>query len=239
METEIGGTARDFPPTRWTLIRSAAQDPEARRKAMDGILEQSWKPLYHFARRKGLSIEDAKDAIQGFATQLLQRDFLERLDPAKGTLRSYLVGSLGHYLVNRHERASAQKRGGGAPVASIDIDVAEKMLAGAPNDPAKAYEREWATGVMERAIGRLRKEFSSGDRSGPFELVEQFLGFGEAPSYSEAASTHDMSVPKLKAFLHRARTRFRDLVREEVLETVDHPDEVDLEISRLLEALAS
>jgi RNA polymerase sigma-70 factor (ECF subfamily) len=46
-----------------------------------------------------------------------------------------------------------------------------------------------------------------------------------------------MSVVQLKAFLHRARTRFRELVHEEVSDTVGgDPDE---EIGELLKALKS
>ena len=46
-----------------------------------------------------------------------------------------------------------------------------------------------------------------------------------------------MSLPQLKAFLHRARLRFRALVGEEVLDTVENDSDVDQEMGALLEAL--
>jgi RNA polymerase sigma-70 factor (ECF subfamily) len=234
----MGGEAREFPPTRWTLVRSAAQGPEARRAAMEELLALYWKPLYVYARRKGRSVEDAKDAVQGFCAHLLDRDFLARLDPGKGRLRAYLRASLDHYLINEHEREAAQKRGGGARIFSLDIDVAERELGGGADEPGAAFDRAWAVGVMDRALGRLRQEFETGRRAGPFELVRAFFGFGPAPSYEEAARAHGMSLPQLKAFLHRSRERFRELVREEVAHTVDG-DEAESEITQLLRALGS
>jgi RNA polymerase sigma-70 factor (ECF subfamily) len=73
-----------FPTTRWTLILSARQSPEMRRAALEELLGRYWKPLYLFARYKGVGIDDAQDAVQGFFAHLLERDFLARLDPERG-----------------------------------------------------------------------------------------------------------------------------------------------------------
>ena len=233
-ETAIGGAAREFPRTRWTLVASSRESPEARGRALEELLAAYWKPLYAYARRKGLTIEAAKDAVQGFFADLLGRDFLASLDPARGSLRAYLKTSLANYLVNEHEGAVAQKRGGGRTIVSLDVDVAERGL-GAAAAPDAAFDREWAVNVMERATARLRAEFESGDRKGPFDLVLRFLGFGEPPPYAEAAKSAGMSVVQLKAFLHRARSRFRDLVRDEVADTAG--GDADAEIGELLRAL--
>ncbi len=255
-ETGIGGPARDFPDTSWTLIRRAREDGRARRAALEALAARYWKPLYFRARRGGLPIEEAKDAVQGFLLHLLERDdFVERLDPAKGRLRSYLKTALDRWLVNLHEHRSAQKRGGGARTVGLDFDVAEaeRLGAGASADagagpaaraaasPDDAFDREWALGVMERALARLRAEFEEGRRRGPFAVALRFFSFdaGEPPTYAEAAAEAAMSVPQLKAFLHRARTRFRDLVREEVGRTVEDEGEIDAEIADLMRVLAA
>ena len=129
-ETAIGGAAREFPRTRWTLVASSRESAEARRRALEELLAAYWKPLYAYARRKGLTIESAKDAVQAFLAELLERDFLASLDPARGSLRGYLKTSLANFLVNQHESAVAQKRGGGRAIVSLDVDVAERGLAG-------------------------------------------------------------------------------------------------------------
>lgn len=237
-ETGIGGHAREFPSTRWSLIMSSREKPESRGHALSELLTTYWKPLYFYARRKGLNIETAKDAIQGFFAHLLERDFLERLDPAKGRFRSYLRAALDNYLVNLHESRSAQKRGGGVRTVSLDFELAEADLPGTADDPVSAYDREWALGVMERALGALERELESGARRGSFEVARKFFDLGgAAPPYAQAAADCGMSVPQFKAFLHRARIRFRELVRQEVAHTVHDSGEDETELDELLKAL--
>jgi DNA-directed RNA polymerase specialized sigma24 family protein len=238
-ETSIGGGGSAFPTTRWTLIISSRERPEQRRAALSELLAAYWKPLYFYVRRKGHDIESAKDAIQGFYAHLLERDFLERLDPLKGSFRAYLRMALDHYLANAHEAQAALKRGGGARTLSLEVDVAETQLASATSaDPVAAYEREWALGVMERALAKLEHEFEDGTRRGDFAAVRRFFQPGEAPlGYVEAAALAGMTAPRFKAFLHRARTRFRELLRLEVAETVPSADDTDAEMHDLLEAL--
>lgn len=238
LETDIGGAAREFPATHWTAIVAARDGTEARRAALDEVLATYWKPLYTFARRKGLDRERAKDAVQGLFAQLLERDFLEKLDPSRGRLRGFLKAAMDHFLINEHERSAAVKRGGGARVVSLDVEGVEESIAALPQPPDAAFDREWALGVMERATARLKAEFASGKRGGPWELVAQFQGFGEAPAYADAARAHGMSVVQLKAFLHRARVRFRELVREEVGGTIAPGGPADEEIGELMKALA-
>jgi RNA polymerase sigma-70 factor (ECF subfamily) len=228
-----------FPATRWTLIAAARSDPAARRAALEELLAQYWTPLYCFARRKGLDVDSAQDAVQGFIARLLERDAIARVDPARGRFRSYLRTALAHHLANEHAHATAQKRGGAAVIVALDFDVAERRLDGAPSLPEQAFEREWALGVMERALARLRGEFDDGQRRGPFALVAAFFGGAATPpSYENAAAAHGMSAPQLKAFLHRARVRYRELLRDEVAQTVDDPAAIDDEIRALLQALS-
>ena len=236
-ETAIGGPAREFPATRWTLIAGARAGPEARRAALAELLETYWKPLYYYVRRKGAAVEPAKDAVQGFFAQLLGRDFLDRLDPSRGRFRSFLRASMDHYLANAHEKQSAQRRGGGSPVLSLDVEGAERGMSGLPAAAGEAFDRQWAAQVMERALGRLRREFDDGGRRGPLDAVLDFFRPLPPPTYVEAAARAGLSVAQLKAFLHRVRVRFRELVRDEVAQTVADPTEIEAEMGELVRAL--
>ena len=238
-ETAIGGDAREFPPTRWTLILSSRADPESRGKALQELFDIYWKPLYFFARRKGMQIESAKDAVQGFCIHLLGRDFLDRLDPARGRFRAYLKTGFENFLRNLHESRTAQKRGGAAKTVSLDFELAERDLAHAPAEADAAFDREWAVGVMERALARLRAEFESGDRQGPFDVVLKFFRPGEPPTYAAASKECGMSTVRFKAFLHRARARFRQLVRDQVSHTLPDTAEADAEVAHLMKALGA
>ena len=228
-----------FPTTRWTLIFASQQDGEARRPALEALLAMYWKPVYFYARRKGLSVEAAEDAVQGFFLRLLEHDFTARLDPARGRFRSYLLTAMDHFLINLREKEAALKRGGGVRLLSIDTAVAERDIAAAPEAPTRAFEREWALGLMERALGRLREEYEEGTRKGRAETVLKFFRLDGAPSYAEAAAECGMTVPQFKASLHRARERFRAILREEVAQTVEDDRAADEEISQLLHVLST
>ena len=238
-ETTMGGGASAFPQTRWTLIRASREGLESRRLALEELLAAYWKPLYFFVRRKGLSVECAKDAVQGFFLHLMEGDVFSRLDGGKGSFRAYLRTAMSHYLANLYESQSAQKRGGGIKIVALDFEAAERDVAETAASPEAAFDREWALSVMERSLGRLRQEFDSGIRSGPFHIFEKSFRLGETPSYDTAAAECSMSVVQFKAFLHRTRVRFRDLVRQEVSQTVTDEREAEAEIAELFKALSA
>ena len=232
--TPAGGL---FPRTRWTLIRSAQEDPAARANALKELLAVYWRPLYVFVRRKGLSPEETEDAVQELVVLLLERDFLQRLDPERGKLRSFLMTAASNHLANRYEKASAAKRGSGIAAVPIDAPGIESKLAEHPADAERAFQQEWAATLLERALARLKAEFAAGERKGPFEVVAQYFGTDDPPPYRDTAAKHKMTVPGLKAFLHRARLRFRELVKEEIAETVGDPAQAEEELAELLRGL--
>jgi DNA-directed RNA polymerase specialized sigma24 family protein len=222
-----------FPATRWTLILSSRTHGTRRKAALEELLRDYWKPLYVFARSRGLDAADAADVVQGLFADLLERDFLADLDPARGRLRSFLRTALVHHLSNSRTAARAARRGGG--VVPIDLSDVEPVAPG--DDPERAMYRSWARAVLARAMATLGKEYEDRVRGGPFELVEQFFG-DAAPSYEEASRTYGMTIPQLKSFLHRARVRFRELVRAEVSHTVESQHDIEEEIAILMRALA-
>jgi RNA polymerase sigma-70 factor (ECF subfamily) len=220
------------------MIRSAQERPEERRKTLEDLAAAYWKPLYVYSRRKGLPPEESKDAVQGFFAHLLGRDFLARLDPSRGRLRSFLKTALAHYLIALHRHESAQRRGGGLTLIPIELDLAEKELAQERTEPGAAFDRAWALEVFARASKRLEAEFPAD--TCPAELLRAFLpsnlaGAGPDPrSYAELSRRTGVSVPRLKSLSHGARARYRDLVREEVAVIVTDPGQIDAEIAALL-----
>src|SRR5207248_2456888 len=67
-DTDLGGPAAAFPPTRGSLVRAAAgNDAAVRRGAFAELVEAYWKPVYKYLRlKRGLANEDAKDPTQAF-----------------------------------------------------------------------------------------------------------------------------------------------------------------------------
>jgi DNA-directed RNA polymerase specialized sigma24 family protein len=226
-----------FPETRWTLVLAAKDQPERRRQVLEELVRPRYKALYVIARKRGLGVSEAEDAVQGFLTQLLEGDLLTRLDPEKGRLRSYLKTALAHYLSNLWQQGRAEKRGGGQ--ANLDLSDVEAWLTSDAPTPEELFDRAWALELFQSALQQLELEFTSGRRAGPFALLEELFGFASAPPYEELSRRHGMSVPQLKSFVHRARVRLRQLLRERVADTLSDPAEIELEMRVLFEVMAA
>jgi RNA polymerase sigma factor (sigma-70 family) len=243
-ESGITGSARAFASTHWSLVLAAGKDgsPDAR-AALEKLCRLYWYPLYSFVRLSGYAPLDAQDLTQGFFLQLLQKNYLDAVDPRKGKFRSFLLASLKHYLSNERDRARAQKRGGGQVPISIDEQDAEgryRLEPVAQMTPEKLYERRWALTVLDQTLARLREEYDSSGRSELFNKLKAGLT-GEDPglAHAEIGRQLGMSSGAVKVASHRLRRRFREILRAEIAETVASPDEIDEELRHLFQALSS
>jgi RNA polymerase sigma factor (sigma-70 family) len=225
-----------FPPTRWTRVLEARGRPEERRRALGELVAPRWKALYVLARKQGLPAAEAEDAVQGFLERLIEGDLLDRLDPARGRLRAFLRTAFRNHLVNLHEHASAGRRGGGQ--RAVDLADVEAMVASPGPSPEASFDRAWAVGIFEEALAALEGELASGERRGPFEILRSLFRFGETAPYAELAERFGMSVPQIKSFVHRAKARFRQLLRERVADTLESTGDLETEMAALLELLA-
>src|SRR5947208_6805560 len=111
-----------FATPRWSLV-AAARDPDApaARTALADLCAAYWYPVYAYVRHRGHDRHRAEDLTQGFFTRMLERHDLAAADRARGRFRSFLLAACQHYLANQHARDTAQKRGGGAAVLSLDF----------------------------------------------------------------------------------------------------------------------
>jgi len=72
-----------------------------------------------------------------------------------------------------------------------------------------------------------------------FESLKPHLPAGKGPAaYKDVAAGLGMTEGAVKAAVHRLRQRYRQLVREEIAQTVSTPEQVDEEIRDLFAALA-
>jgi RNA polymerase sigma-70 factor (ECF subfamily) len=227
-ETSIGGSRGGFGNTRWTVILRARDE-----KKLEEFLQNYWKPCYFYIRRKGQDVEDAKDLTQSFFLDFMERDALARVTKSKGRFRSYLLACLDHFLSNEYDRRKAQKRGAGR-VFSIDFETVENIFARTDVDsPEKAYRRQWAIDHIERALLALKKEM--GER---FDALREYITAGQPGTLKDVAAKLSLSESNVKVIIHRARKRYRELLKEEVARTVERPGEVEEELLELFSALA-
>jgi RNA polymerase sigma-70 factor (ECF subfamily) len=227
-ETSIGGDRQAFEPTAWTLVLKARDEGE-----LSDLIARYWKPCYFYIRRRGHDVEDAKDFAQGFFADLLERESLAAVTRSKGRFRSFLLACLDHYLSNEYDRRRARKRGGKA--LSLDVAGAEAQLAAAKAEsPERAYRRQWAVGVIERALGTLKEEM------GPrFDALREYITAGQPGILREVAGRLGLTEGNVKVVIHRARRLYREILRREVARTVASPREVEDEMRDLFAALSS
>ena len=230
-----------FHTTRWTVVRQAANDADpAARHALATLCETYWYPVYAFIRRSGKSAHDAEDLTQGFFARLLEKQILAAADPAKGTLRAFLLTCVRRFLADEHDRAMAQKRGA-AVLVSFDLDRAEETYATEPVDhltPDRLYQRRWALTILDHSFDLLRAEYTADGKADVFDMLRPFLGFGPDPEkrYEEIATATGTPVAMLKTRVFRLRQRWRELLFEQVAATLDTPTETDIkaELGELL-----
>ena len=218
-----------------------AADSQRAHRALEHLCTAYWYPLYAFVRRQGHSPHDAQDLTQEFFARLLARNFLGDADPAKGRFRSFLLGTLKHFLSDEWDRARAQKRGGGQQPISLDAESAETRYQLEPADESSAekiYERRWALALLDQVLKRLRDEFTRDGKEHVFDELKSALTGGKVP-YPEIAARLDMKESAVRTAIHRLRTRYRDIVRAEIAETVASPAEVDAEMQHLFAALSA
>jgi RNA polymerase sigma factor (sigma-70 family) len=238
------GSARPrdyFATTHWTMVLHAGRsDSTAAREALAQLCQTYWYPLYAYVRRRGNSPEDAEDLTQGFFARLLELGSLAEVSREKGRFRSFLLASLNHYLSDAWDRARAQKRGHGR-VISLDARQAEERLSREPADtltPEKLFERKWAMAVLEAVVRRLQRDYESAGKE-PLFLALRFSITGEAEEpYAKLSAELGMSEPALRVAAHRLRQRYRQVLRDEIAQTVTTEAEVDGEIQHLFQASA-
>jgi RNA polymerase sigma factor (sigma-70 family) len=245
-DSSAGGQAAQFHTTRWTLVMASAREQsEAGRGAFAALCEIYWYPLYAFARRRGHSPHDAQDLTQGFFLHLLEHRALSGVDRLKGKFRSFLLACFQNYLSAETHRAQRLKRGGQCQFVSLDLGTAENRYQYEPVDyltAEKIFEARWALTLLDQALKVLRQEYVSRGKELVFDTLRGFVGIGESSpetSYEKAANALGIGVGTVKTFIHRLRTRYLAVVREEVARTVSDPAEVEGEIHELCEALIS
>ena len=242
--TQATAAPRDyFATTRWTVVlaASARSTPHAD-VALEELCRTYWYPLYAYVRRHGHSREDAEDLTQSFFARFLQKNYLENLRGEHGKFRAFLLASLKHFLANEWRRARRQKRGGGVPPLSLDWQDADTRYRIEPADrlsPDKIYDRAWAVTLLERVITRLREENAADGKAALFERLKPFLmvGRGDIP-YAQAAAGLAMTEGAARVAVHRLRRRYRELLREEIRQTLSDPAQVEEEMRALFSAFA-
>jgi RNA polymerase sigma-70 factor (ECF subfamily) len=232
-----------FATTRWSLVLNATRGdlPEAD-LALAELCRLYWYPLYAHVRRFGHDPDTAQDLTQEFFARLLERNYLNTADRRRGKFRGFLLTAFKCFLANEWDRTRAQKRGGGQQPIWLDALAAEDRYRYEPVDSVSAdqlYDRRWALDLLARVRRRLSEEYTAAGKAQRFQMLESFLP-GAQPTESQASVGERLGLNEnaVKQEVHRMKKRYVELLREEVGQTVAHPDEVDEELRYLVDVLA-
>ncbi len=232
-----------FATTHWTVVLGVGDsDTTQTRAALEKLCHTYWYPLYAYVRRCGYSPEDAQDLTQEFFARLLERKWVERADPQRGRFRSFLLGVFKHFLADERDKMRAQKRGSGIKPIPLEVAGAETRYQWEPPDnltAEKIYEKRWALALLENVLARLRREYEADGKEVLFAKLEACLTKARAAvPYHALGKELQMSEGALRMAVHRLRTRYRQLLRSEIADTVLSGEDVEEELRHLFRVLS-
>lgn len=229
-----------FQTTHWSRILSASGEGSQARESLEQLCGAYWYPLYAFVRRQGFDQFEAEDLTQSFFEHLLQRDRFARADSNKGRFRTYLLSSLQNYLNDARDHSRRLKRGGGAVKISWDAQDGENRYRMEPKDhlsPEVLFDRRWAAMTVSRARLQVRTEFHQDGKGGIYDLLTQHEE-GTELSYEEIAGQLTTTVSAVKSAAFRLRRRLREVLWEEIAQTVASPQDMESELRNIAQLAA-
>ena len=229
-----------FTTTQWSVVLAAQGQSPAADEALEKLCRTYWWPLYGFVRRNGYGPDEAQDLTQGFFALLLERRDLDVIRREKGRLRSYLLVSLKNFLAKAKRRELTLKRGEGRALVPLDELLAREHADVEPADsltPDRIYERRWALTLLEQVLTRLESEYRSSGNTKLFDCLKEFLS--DEPGRRQADVAHELGMTEnaVKQAFHRLRQRYRQLLHDEIAQTVAVPGDVEDELRHFISVL--
>ena len=172
---------------------------------------------------------------------LLERKDFESVRREKGRLRSYLLVSLKNFMAKAYRREMAVKRGEGQSLVPLDELLARERADLEPADTLSAdkiYERRWALTLLEQVLAHLEDEYQIAGKAPLFEQLKELLVDEPGrPSQADIAAGLGMTENAVKQAFHRLRQRYRELLQEEIAQTVAAPGDIEDELRHFISVL--
>jgi RNA polymerase sigma-70 factor (ECF subfamily) len=229
-----------FQATRWSLILAIGQgDTVQAAPAREELCRTYWHAIYGVIRKRGYSVEDAQDFTQEFLVCLLEKNAFKGLNPKIGKFRHFLLTALRNFLNNKYDRSIAQKRYPGKPLVSLnDAENRYQAISAVNHTEDMIFDRQWALAIVDRAMVRLRESRLSKGGGDLFESLRKFLSCEPtAGEYDALADKFKMQNKAVAMTVSRLRRAYRDLIIDEIRQTVEDENEVEAELRYLLEVL--
>jgi RNA polymerase sigma-70 factor (ECF subfamily) len=240
--TQHAAVNSPFAATRWTLVLRARGESDEGHSALGELCEAYYAPVQGFIRASVRDEEKSRDLTQEFFARVLKGGAFDQAQPERGRFRSFLLGAVKHFLSDIRDRERAQKRGGGQDSLPLEPGTDTSPGFDAPDprggDSDSTFDRQWAFTLLDRALNQLGDELAGEGKPDQFEVLKPWLTGAATTPQSEAAARLGMSESAIKVAIHRLRARFRELVKAEIAQTVDEPEQVPGELNYLIEVVA-
>lgn len=230
----------NFETTQWTMICAATDHSSAEnRRALSDLCEKYWKPLHDYVYFRVRDEATAEDAVQAFITRLIEKDHLATADPRRGKFRAFLITAFKHFLSEEWRTENALKRGGGQAIHSMDQVEDSRTDATVTHTAEHEFERVWARSILTNALKNLETEFQMKGEERQFQSLKPFLLQPKSQKIQVLAEQLQMNPPAARMAVSRLRSRFRDILRHEIAQTVTSEEQIDEEIRDLFKAFQS
>lgn len=240
--TEIGGLQQRFLTTHWSLIENIKADQDKDQILIGFLLEQYWKPVYCYLRRKGYDNEQAKDLTQAFFHEVvLGRGLVVRADQTRGRFRSFLLHALNQYVAKQGLKERARKRIPRDKLISLEVaEVPALPVEVANASEEQSYHYAWVSTLLERVIAAVRAECAEQGMSTHWQLfservVQPILADQPAPSVASLCQAHGIAETQTASnMIVTVKRRFRAALLQYVRRTLLDGGQAREELEELL-----
>lgn len=208
--------------TSWTMIRSAHALGPAGQAAMNELIGRYLDAVERYIRLKLRDPNLADEVFQEFMLKVLHHK-LAGADESKGRFRDYLRTVLHHLIIDHFRTKKLQ------PLPPGDLVD--------PSVPDQDYDRTWREAVIKRVWSRLETYQAATPKNRYATVLRLRMEHAEEPieDLAEQLSKQLSTQVKPEGFrktLQRARTKFLELLMEELRVTIHPatPDDIEAEI---------
>ena len=218
----------EFPPTRWTLVLTAAGGGDTKaEQAMAELCAHYRSAIQGYFRMKCRDPHAAADLAGEFVLHLLEKNRFRNFERRENMrFRNYLSRALKYFLCDHLPEAPS--------------DPVEHHLETVGEDPEieKHIDAQLALAIHHRALAALRESHARLGKAARLERLRAFiLEEPEGDEYPRAAADLDLAVNALYQVVLRLRKDYYKHFRAEVAQTVRQCKEELDEETRYLMAL--
>lgn len=244
--TSIGGGGARFPTTHWTVLEEVRPgDGAHNRRIIGNLLNDYWKPVYCYLRRKGYPNEEAKDLTQGFFQEVvLSRELIRRADPAKGRFRTLILTALDRYLANVHRGRTARKRIPHDKLIHLEeADGSDLPEVARDFTGEESFNYAWVSELLDRMLEEVEQQCRQRGMAVHWSLfhdrvLRPILEDVDPPPLAELCAKYDVEDPvKASNMIFAVKRRFQAVLKRHVRQSVACDDEIGAEMIELVHFL--